>query len=899
MGQLFRFGITGLINTIIDFGIFNFLLYISGVHSSIYIGLINILSVTIAAINSFFLNRNWTFDNTEKRPLQIPRFFLATAAGMLLNSLIVTVAASLASAIPLPYYLVINLAKVLASILSATWNFFSYKYWVFPGREVEKGPELQPGTPGLVSVIVPAYNEENRLPARLESLANSLPNFFPVEIVVVDDGSTDKTLNIAHNLAEKYPVIRCLYYSPNQGKGKAVQTGMQEARGEYLLYTDADDTFTADHIQAVVKKLKTGHDIVIACREATSGQRLKGESRLRQIMGRSLNLLVQVLLLPGIDDTQCGLKGFHREPARKIFSRQTLKRFAFDIEILALARALHFQIEKLSVTATACAGSKVNCWLSPLQMSWDLLKLKANFFTNRYALPDGNKTMLQFTLALSLFSAALAVRLPYLWEVPRFIDELKEVNLGYLIYSGQALPLHNMAHDIGALHNYILAAIFKFFGPNIYLPRLYVAITAALTVVLLYYLGRQLYDHRTALLAAGLLLTNGMHMLVTHMAWSNCTTPFFFTIALIATITAEQRKSGRWLVAAGLLWALALQTHSSVIIYVLVTIIYVMHPEFRRRTNIHLCWYRRSAIALIAGYANMICYNIMSLGGSFRWLKHKSYALESELNLQNYLDNCGNLLIELLKTLSSTYAAHDSLGQYLHHPTFLGVTILLLAGIYLSRKQPINLSLWLLVGGILIIPLVNQRYAFYVSTRYIMPLVICSLLLLSRAAIQCFITLQSHGLPEKARTLLITSTLLVIPFQLFPFYNYCNNLANTNASNRMALNILTLASSPSPALIIIEDQLPLENDPLPYLLTLKQQPFEILPLAANSNLANYWDRYLKNYDADNLVAVMNDSTFKQMQELIAPSKVNCLNCKVIIPNPSKTERKIYVIEIKK
>jgi len=108
------------------------------------------------------------------------------------------------------------------------------------------------------------------------------------------------------------------------------------------------------------------------------------------------------------------------------------------------------------------------------------------------------------------------------------------VQLAYQIYMGEVLPLTNVAQDIGALHNFILALLFKIFGPSIYLPRLYVAVTAAATVVLVYYLTRQLFGRRAGLIAAGLLMTNGMHILVTHMAWSNCTTPFFFILAVMA-----------------------------------------------------------------------------------------------------------------------------------------------------------------------------------------------------------------------------------------------------------------------------------------------------------------------------------------------------------------------------
>ncbi|WP_054692345.1 glycosyltransferase family 39 protein [Syntrophomonas palmitatica] len=295
--------------------------------------------------------------------------------------------------------------------------------------------------------------------------------------------------------------------------------------------------------------------MVIASRLAAGLGRADGESIIRRLMGKAFNLMVQALVLPGIRDSQCGLKGFHYQAARPIFSRQRLNGFAFDVEVLALARALKIPIKELPLRVKDCPGSTVNRILTPLQMAVDIIYLKLAFFINEYRLPGGYQPLREAATIMTLFFAALALRLPWLWEIPRFIDELKEVRLSYLIFTGQALPLHNAAHDIGAMHNYILAIIFKLLGPGIYWPRLYVACCSALTVIVVYLLGRILFGRTTGLLTSVFLMFNGMNILTSHMAWANCTTPFFFTLAMLSTILAEQKRNGWWLAAAGLLWA--------------------------------------------------------------------------------------------------------------------------------------------------------------------------------------------------------------------------------------------------------------------------------------------------------------------------------------------------------
>jgi len=890
LGQIYRFVIVGLSNTAIDFAVFNLLISVSGIKTGPGLVLINIIAVFTAIVNSYILNRTWTFKSSHPNyTAQLPKFLLASLTGMFINTATVGLLPLLLWPGTAPSSLALNAVKLLAAILSASWNFISYRYWVF--RKSNLAVEFPHYQPALISIIIPAYNEALRLPERLQNLASTLPLSYPVEIIVVDDGSSDATAEVTRLTSKTFPQISCISYTRNQGKGKAVRTGMLAAQGEYVVFSDADNTFTPQHIESLIAKLKAENKVVIACRQSTNGERIQGESWQRRLMGKCFNQLVQAILLPGIKDSQCGLKGFHYQAAREIFCRQRLSGFAFDVEVLTLARALGYEIAELEVKAIDCNGSRVNPLLAPAQMLMDLFRVRRALFFNAYALPDGNKAILRSGLLLGVFIAALGLRLPWLWEIPRFIDELKEVSLAYMIYSGELLPLHNAAHDIGAMHNYILAGLFKILGPNIYLPRFYVAVTAALTVPLIYHLGTRLYGRRAGLLAAALLLFNGMHILVTHMAWSNCTTPFFFTLALIATLNTEEKKSGPWLVLAALFWAATLQTHSSAIIYVLAAAIYLLRPSFRRQTGIKLRWYLISFLALLGGYANMIYFNIISQGGSLRWLSHKSYALEQEPGLISYLKNLHNMLVELVRTLSSTYSSHDHLLQYLTHPLFALSLLLLSVGSVQAWKQKKALPLWMIAAGFLIIPILNERYSFFLATRYIMPVFICSLLLMAAGAIYVYDRIYSSIRNRKAfQTMAITTAALLVCLQFVPYYNYCRSKEVTNESNRLALNVVTLTqqlASQGDTLVLLDQTLPLENQPLPYLLTMGKQPYQ------ESNFDS-WPNFMDGNGR--FIAVLSDESYKKLSSFIKGGRVSSFTCTVTLPQPSKEERKVHVVE---
>jgi dolichyl-phosphate beta-glucosyltransferase len=206
-----------------------------------------------------------------------------------------------------------------------------------------------------LTVILPCYNEAGRLPSTLQALLDRLSS--PpgeVEILVVDDGSTDATLAVAEAAAGGDPRVRVIRTGPNRGKGFAVRVGMLAAAGDRVVFTDADGSYGPDEVDRVAGALADA-PVAIGTRDpAGSGERLA-----RRVASGIFNGAVRVLLGLPFRDTQCGLKGFRREAARAVFGRARLDGFAFDAEALVLARRLGLAVAEVPVRAQERAGSKV------------------------------------------------------------------------------------------------------------------------------------------------------------------------------------------------------------------------------------------------------------------------------------------------------------------------------------------------------------------------------------------------------------------------------------------------------------------------------------------------------------------------------------------------------------
>lgn len=203
-----------------------------------------------------------------------------------------------------------------------------------------------------ISVVIPAYNESDRLDRTLESLAQHFRGQEKaVEVIVVDDGSLDKTLQIANNAACAFPLrIRVLHHDINRGKGFAVRRGMLDAKGEILVYTDADLPVPFGHLEPFITLLRSGVDVVVGSRHVAGAKIGCRQPWYREFLGRAFNRLAHIMVKSPISDFNCALKVFHRHAAQEIFSRQTLSGWGFEVEILLIARRLGLKVKEEPVT---------------------------------------------------------------------------------------------------------------------------------------------------------------------------------------------------------------------------------------------------------------------------------------------------------------------------------------------------------------------------------------------------------------------------------------------------------------------------------------------------------------------------------------------------------------------
>lgn len=228
----------------------------------------------------------------------------------------------------------------------------------------------------FLSIIIPAHNEQNRLPGTLEKILHFLEQqTFTSEVIVVENGSADRTLEIAHDFAKQYANLRVL--QSNKGKGAAVQHGILSARGEYRFMCDADLSMPVEEILKFIPPKLQDFDIAIASREAKGAVRYN-EPSYRHWGGRGINFIIQTLILPGLNDTQCGFKCFRAEVAQDVFRRQTLLGWSFDIELLYIARRHGYHILEIPIHWYHFSDSKVNALRDALHMIRDIFRIHAN-----------------------------------------------------------------------------------------------------------------------------------------------------------------------------------------------------------------------------------------------------------------------------------------------------------------------------------------------------------------------------------------------------------------------------------------------------------------------------------------------------------------------------------------
>lgn len=266
-------------------------------------------------------------------------------------------------------------------------------------------PKLSDEASVTVTFVMPAYNEEERMHTTMQSTMAYLEGrhradkAFTYEVVIVDDGSRDRTAEVAQGYAGKYGVdrVRLLRLPENQGKGGAVQQGMLHSRGELLLMMDADGATDLDEYTKIERRLKEivsgGHGVAVGSRAHLEEQATAERKWYRNILGYGFNFLVKTLCVKTVRDTQCGFKLFTRRTARALFTTQHLRRWSFDVELLFVAEQLGIPITEVAVRWEEIPGSKLDLIASMFQMGRDLLVIRLAYSLGLWKIAVGKKDM--------------------------------------------------------------------------------------------------------------------------------------------------------------------------------------------------------------------------------------------------------------------------------------------------------------------------------------------------------------------------------------------------------------------------------------------------------------------------------------------------------------------------
>jgi len=227
-----------------------------------------------------------------------------------------------------------------------------------------------------LSVIIPAYNEEKRLEKTVRSVAEYLGRqFYQSEIIIVNDGSSDSTLELSNRLAQQFSIIKVISDSINHGKGYAVRTGILKAVGDYRLFMDSDGSTPIDQIEKLLPYFDQGFDVVIGSRRVEGADIRTDQPWYRIFLGFIFRNIVNLILPLNVIDSQNGFKAFSAKSAQDIFSKQKIDRWAFDVEVLALAVKLGYKIKEVPIVWTDSAQSKIT-FGGMVGMLWEIVKVR-------------------------------------------------------------------------------------------------------------------------------------------------------------------------------------------------------------------------------------------------------------------------------------------------------------------------------------------------------------------------------------------------------------------------------------------------------------------------------------------------------------------------------------------
>lgn len=373
---LFRYCLVGTSGTILDLGI----LYALVEYAHLPVIPASIISFVIAAFNNFLWNKIWTFQDRSARVIkQYIKFMIVSVMGLLLNTSILFVAVHLL----LIWYVA---AKLFASGVILLWNFAINKFWTFRSYAIPQ-PENNEAPSCDLSIIIPAYNEEAVLKTTLTAVFEYCSKHDrSYEVIIVDDGSTDTTPTVAQTFCNQSSAFHTLTHSTNLGKGASVHDGMLAATGSVIIFMDADSATPIATLDTFMPWFEKGFDIVIGSRYLPTSTILLAQPWYRVLLGRIGNLFIQLLLLEGVVDTQCGFKAFTFKAARAVAPRQCVTGWGFDMELLAIGRQMGFRIAEVPVEwkNSTVRSSRFRPIRDAHRTLKDLFVIKMNLMTKKY-----------------------------------------------------------------------------------------------------------------------------------------------------------------------------------------------------------------------------------------------------------------------------------------------------------------------------------------------------------------------------------------------------------------------------------------------------------------------------------------------------------------------------------
>ncbi len=249
---------------------------------------------------------------------------------------------------------------------------------------IEETTDVNDDKRPLLSIVIPAHNEERRLPPSLEKIDAFLKTQpYEAEVLVVENGSTDRTVQVAEDFARAHPYVRVIEAAV-RGKGLAVKVGMLAARGEYRFICDADLSMPIEEIVQFLPPHADGYDIIIASREGKGARRI-GEPEYRHIIGRINNWIIKLTALRGFEDTQCGFKMFNRTAAEDLFGVQQMTGIGFDIELLFIAQRRGYKIKQVPITWYFDADSRMRLIGDSAHLLVEIWQIRRNWLWGVYA----------------------------------------------------------------------------------------------------------------------------------------------------------------------------------------------------------------------------------------------------------------------------------------------------------------------------------------------------------------------------------------------------------------------------------------------------------------------------------------------------------------------------------